>query len=152
MAVSPIPQGYHSITPYLAIRGAAKAIDFYREAFGAVELMRIPGPDGKVGHAELQIGNSRIMLADEFPEMNHKSPTSLGGAGMSLLLYVEDVDAIFAKAVAAGAKPIRPVQMQFYGDRSGMVSDPFDHVWTIATHVEDLSGEEIAQRAAAMPH
>ncbi|MFO0866229.1 MAG: VOC family protein [Gemmataceae bacterium] len=150
MSVSPIPEGYHSVTPYLSVQGAAKALDFYRDAFGATEIMRMTQADGRVGHAELQIGNSRIMLADEHPEIGHLSPLTLKGAAFSLLLYVEDVDAVFAKAVAAGAKPIRPVQNQFYGDRSGMVTDPFGHTWSIATHVEDLSPEEMEKRMAAM--
>jgi PhnB protein len=150
MSVSPIPEGYHSVTPYLSVQGAAKAIDFYREAFGATEIMRMTEPNGRVGHAELQIGTSRIMLADEHPEIGHLSPLTLKGAGFSLLLYVEDADAVFAKAVAAGAKPIRPVQNQFYGDRSGMVTDPFGHTWSIATHVEDVSHEEMEKRLAAL--
>jgi PhnB protein len=149
MAVKPIPDGYHTATPYLIIKGAAKALDFYKQAFGATELFRMLGPNGCVGHAEIRIGNSPIMLADEFPEMGATSPQTLGGTPVTMCLYVEDVDARFEQAVAAGAKVLRPVKDQFYGDRSGTVSDPFGHVWTIATHKEDLSPEEIQQRAAA---
>jgi len=150
MSVSPIPAGYHSVTPYLIIKGAAEAIDFYKKAFDAVEVMRIGGPDGKVGHAELQIGDSRIMLADEHPQMGFRSPTTLGGAGISLMIYVNDVDTVFPKAIAAGGKELRPLQNQFYGDRSGTLEDPFGHVWTISTHIEDLTEEELLRRAAAM--
>jgi PhnB protein len=149
MAVQPIPNGYHSVTPYLIIEGAAKALDFYKKAFGATELMRMNGPDGKVGHAEIKIGDSPVMLADEFPEMGFRSPKALGGAGVSLLIYVEDVDTRFNQAVAAGATALRPVQDQFYGDRSGTLKDPFGHVWTISTHKEDLSPEEIDRRHEA---
>ena len=148
MAVKPIPDGYHTATPYLVIGGAAKAIDFYKQAFGAEELMRMADPSGKVGHAEIKIGDSIIMLADEHPEMGHKGPKSLGGTPVSIMLYVRDVDAVGAKAVAAGATVTRPVQNQFYGDRSGTFTDPFGHLWTVATHVEDLSPEEIGRRAA----
>lgn len=148
MSVKPIPDGYHTATPYLILNEAAQAIEFYKAAFGATELFRMASPDGRVGHAEIRVGDSPIMLADECPEMGHKSPQSLGGAGISLLLYVEDVDAQFAQAVAAGATVLRPVQDQFYGDRSGTVADPFGHVWTISTHKEDLTLEELHQRAA----
>ena len=153
MAVSskPVPEGYHSITPYLIVRGGAAAIEFYRKAFGATETYRLAQPDGRVGHAELRIGDSVVMLADEFPEMGIKSPAALGGTPVSLLLYVPDVDAAAAKAMAAGAKVKRPVKDQFYGDRSGTFEDPFGHTWTIATHKEDLSADEIARRAAAAP-
>jgi PhnB protein len=147
MAVKPIPAGYHTVTPYLIVKGAASAIDFYQKAFGAEELMRFPGPGGKIMHAEIRIGDSRIMLADEFPEMGIRSPASPGGSGASILLYVEDVDAMAKKAAAAGAKTMRPVKDQFYGDRSGTFSDPFGHVWTISTHKEDLSPQELEQRA-----
>src|SRR4051812_47963087 len=119
MAVKPIPEGYHTVTPYLIVNGGAQAIDFYKQAFGATELFRMDGPDGKVGHAEIRIGNSPVMLADEFPDMGFRSPRSLGGAGVSLMIYVEDVDAQFRQAIAAGAKELRPVKDQFYGDRSG---------------------------------
>ncbi len=145
----PIPEGYHTATPYLIIKGAASAIEFYKKAFGASELMRMADPSGKVMHAEIKIGNSPIMLADEFPEMGARSPQSLGGSPVSILLYVEDVDAVFSQAVAAGAKVERPVKDQFYGDRSGGVTDPFGHVWYIATHKEDVSPEEMRKRAAA---
>jgi PhnB protein len=148
MAVQPIPDGYHGVTPYLAVKGAADAIEFYKKAFGAVELMRMPGPDGRLGHAEIKIGGAAVMLADEHPEMGHLGPKSRGGATASFLIYVEDVDAQFAQAVAAGGKVLRPLKDQFYGDRSGTLEDPFGHVWTIATHKEDLSPEEMGRRAA----
>lgn len=148
--VKPIPDGYHSLTPYLAIKGAAQAIDFYKKVFGAIEAMRMPQPDGRVGHAELVIGDSKVMLADEFDEMSFRGPNAFGGSPVHLHLYVEDVDAVFQRALAAGAKEIRPVQDQFYGDRLGTLSDPYGHVWHISTHKEDLSGEEIQRRAAAM--
>ena len=149
MAVKPIPDGYTTVTPYLYIRGAAGAIDFYKRAFGATELFRMPGPQGKVMHAEIKIGNSYIMLADEFPEMGARSPQTLGGVSSSIMLYVPDVDTRFAQAVNAGAKVQRPVKDQFYGDRSGTVEDPFGHVWTIGTHTEDVSSEEMQRRMAA---
>jgi PhnB protein len=147
MAVKPIPDGYHTVTPYLVLGGAAKAIEFYKQAFGAEELFRMADPSGKVGHAEIKIGDSIIMLADEHPEMGYKGPQSIGGTPVSIMLYVRDVDAVAAKAVAAGATVTRPVQNQFYGDRSGTFTDPFGHVWTVATHVEDLSPDEIGRRA-----
>jgi PhnB protein len=150
MNIKPIPDGYNSVTPYLIVQGAAKAIEFYKNVFGASERMRLPGPDGKVAHAELQIGSSVIMVADECPERGAKSPTTIGGTPICLHLYVNDVDALFAKALAAGAKQIRAVENQFYGDRSGMFSDPFGHSWNVATHVEDVSPEEIHKRMAAM--
>ena len=150
MAVKPIPDGYHSVTPYLIVQGAAAAIDFYKKVFGAKELFRVPGPGGKVGHAELQIGDSRIMLADEHPEMDAKAPGSFGGSPVGLMLYVEDVDARFNRAVAAGAKVKKPLADQFYGDRSGTLTDPFGHQWTIATHKEDVSPEEMDRRMKAM--
>jgi PhnB protein len=149
MPTRPIPEGYHSVTPYLIVTGAASAIEFYKHAFGAKELMRIPHPDGRVGHAELQIGDSRIMLADEFPEMGARSPMTLGGTPVGIQLYVDDVDAVTRRALAAGAKTLRPVKDQFYGDRSGTLSDPFGHQWTISTHKEDVSLEEMQRRAAA---
>lgn len=149
MAVKPIPDGYHSVTPYLIVRGGAAALDFYKKAFGAVELMRLDGPEGKVGHAEIRIGDSTVMLADEFPEMGAISPQTLGGSGVGLMIYVEDVDAHFKQALQAGGTEIRPVKDQFYGDRSGTLKDPFGHQWTIATHTEDLTPEEIGKRAAA---
>jgi PhnB protein len=147
--VNPIPKGYHTATPYLIVKDAARAIEFYKKAFGAMELMRMPGAGGKIGHAEIKIGDSPIMLADEVPGMGFRSPESIGGSPVSILLYVEDVDAVFNEAVAAGAKVQRPVADQFYGDRSGGVTDPFGHVWYIATHKEDVSPEEMKKRAAA---
>ena len=149
MAVKPIPDGYHSVTPYLVVQGAARAIEFYRQAFGATELFRIDAPGGKVGHAEIRIGDSPVMLADEFPDMGANSPAAFGGTPVSLMIYVPDVDARFAAAVAAGATVQRPLKDQFYGDRSGTVIDPFGHVWTIATHVEDVPPDEMQARAAA---
>ena len=146
----PIPKGYRAVTPYLSVQGAADAIGFYKKAFGAKEIMRMPGPGGTVGHAEIQVADSRIMLADEFPEMNFRSPHSVGGTPVNLHLYVPDVDKVVKKALAAGAKPLRPVADQFYGDRSGTVEDPFGHIWHIATHVEDVSMKELKKRAAAM--
>jgi PhnB protein len=148
-AVQPVPNGYHAVTPYLICSGAARAIEFYVRAFGAEELMRIPMGDDKLGHAEIRIGDSVIMLADEFPEMNARSPQSLGGTPVGLALYVPDVDAVFARAIAAGATVERPVTDQFYGDRAGGLIDPFGHKWHIATHVEDVAPEEIARRAAS---
>lgn len=150
MSARPIPQGYHTLTPYLIVNDAAGAIDFYRRAFGAKEVMRLASPGGKVGHAEVQIGDSRIMLADEFPEMGARGPEAYGGTPVSLLLYVNDVDAVYQQAIAAGGKAIRGVQDQFYGDRSGMLADPCGHVWTVATHKEDVSPAEITRRFEAM--
>lgn len=150
MAVKKIPDGYHTATPYLIVKGAAQAIEFYKQAFGATELWRLADPSGKVMHAEIKIGDSPIMLADEFPEMGAVSPLTLGGSSVSILLYVDDVDALAAQAVAAGAKVLRPVTDQFYGDRSGTFSDPFGHQWSLATHQEDLSAEEIQNRFATM--
>jgi len=147
--VKPIPDGCHAVTPYLIVKGAAQALEFYQHAFGAVELMRMPGPGGAVMHAEIRIGDSKVMLADEFPAMGHRSPEALGGSPVSLALYVERVDEVFDRAVAAGAKVVRPVQNQFYGDRSGTLSDPFGHTWTVGTHVEDVSPEEMGRRMAA---
>jgi PhnB protein len=149
MAVRAIPDGYHSVTPYLIISGATEAIEYYKKAFGATELMRIDAPGGKVGHAEIKIGDSPIMLADEFPEMGYKSPKTLGGSPVSIMIYVEDVDTVFKQAIAAGGKEQRPVKDQFYGDRSGTLEDPFGHVWHVATHKEDVSAEEMEQRASA---
>ena len=149
MAVKAIPDGYHSVTPHLCTKGATHAIEFYKRAFSALERMRIMQPDGRVGHAELQIGDSIIMLADEFPEIDARSPQSLGGSPVSIHLYVEDADVVFQQAVAAGAKIKRPIADQFYGDRLGGIEDPFGHTWWISTHKEDLSSEEIEQRAAA---
>jgi len=142
-----IPEGYHSVTPYLVIKGAADAIEFYKRAFGATELMRMPSPDGRIGHAEITIGDSHIMLADEFPEMGHRSPQSIGGTGVSLMVYLENVDEVFKRALAAGAEQLQPIKDQFYGDRSGTLRDPFGHEWTLSTHVEDIPPEEMRRRA-----
>jgi len=148
MAVKPIPDGYHSVTPYLIFDNAAAALEFYKKALGAVELMRFPAPGGKIGHAEIRIGDSPVMLADESPEMNARSARTIGGSPISLLVYVEDVDALVARAVAAGAKLVRPVANQFYGDRTGGIDDPFGYHWYIATHVEDVPPDELKKRAA----
>ena len=145
----PIPEGYHTATPYLIIRGAADAIEFYKKAFGATELFRFPAPGGKIGHAEIKIGDSPIMLADEYPEMGYKGPQSLGGSPVSLMIYVEDVDTIFNRAIAAGASVKEAVQDKFYGDRIGTLTDPFGHVWHVSTHKEDVSVEEMERRAKA---
>jgi PhnB protein len=144
---TPVPEGYHSVTPCLAVNDAASAIAFYKEAFGATELMRMPAPGGKVGHAELEIGDSRIMLADEYPEMGFRSAKAYGGSPVGLHLYVEDVDAVARRAVAAGARELRPVKDQFYGDRTGSFEDPFGHVWHLATRKQDLSPDELKRRA-----
>ncbi len=149
MAVKPIPDGYHSVTPYLIIRGAADAIEFYQKAFGAKELFRFPTPDGKIGHAEIKIGDSPIMLADEYPSMGYNSPQALGGSPVSLMIYVEDVDTVFNQAVAAGATVKEAVSDKFYGDRIGSLTDPFGHVWHVSTHKEDVSVEEMQKRAQA---
>ena len=148
--VKPIPDGYHTVTPYLIISDAAKALDFYKKAFGAMETVRMTAPGGKVGHAEIKIGDSPIMLADECPEMSGRSPQALGGSPVSIMLYVEDVDTRFKRAIKAGAKELRPVKDQFYGDRCGSLTDPFGHIWHLATHVEDVSQKETQKRAAAM--
>lgn len=145
--VNTIPEGYHSVTPYLVIKGASQAIEFYKRAFGATEVMRMASPDGKIGHAELAIGDSKIMLADEYPEMGHRSPQSIGGTGVSIMLYLDKVDEVFKRAIAAGAKELQPVKDQFYGDRSGTLQDPFGHVWTVSTHVEDVPPDEMRRRA-----
>lgn len=146
--VSPIPQGYHSITPYLVIRGAAEAIEYYKKAFGATVVVRMDAPGGKIAHAELQIGDSRFMLADENPNMGpgYVSAASIGASPVSLYLYLPDVDRVIERAAAAGAKILRPAKDQFYGDRSGFIQDPFGHLWGIATHVEDVSPEEMKER------
>ena len=150
MAVKPIPDGYHTVTPYLIVNGAAKAIEFYAAAFGATELFRLPSPDGKLGHAEIKIGDSPVMLADEFPDMGAKGPQSYGGSPVSILVYVADVDAMTERAVAAGATIVRPLQDQFYGDRSSTLTDPFGHQWTLATHKEDVAPDEMQRRMDAM--
>ena len=149
MAVQPIPDGYHSVTPYLYVRGAAEAIAFYEKAFGAVEVMRLAMPGGVIGHAEIRIGNSVVMLSDEMPEWGNKSPQTLGGTSSRLMVYVPDVNALFAQAIAAGASVHKPLADQFYGDRSGSVLDPYGHNWTIATHTEDVPHEEMAARMDA---
>src|ERR1700751_4876899 len=149
MAIKAIPEGYRTATPYLIVRGAADAIEFYKHAFGATEMLRMADPQGSVGHAEIRIGDSVIMLADEHPAMGYRGPRSLGGSSVSILLYLDDVDAVFDRAVKAGAKALRPGANQFYGDRSGTLEDPFGHVWTIATHVEDVAPEELKRRADA---
>jgi len=148
----PIPDGYHAITPYLIVSGAANALDFYGRAFGALERERMQDPTGKVRHAEITIGEAWVMLADEHPEIGALSPKTVGGSPVTLHLYVEDVDAVVAKAVAAGATLTRPVADQFYGDRVGGITDPFGHRWSIATHKEDLTREELHRRAAAQGH
>ena len=150
MTVKPIPEGYHSVTPYLIVKGAAAAIEFYRKAFNGTEIMRLGGPDGRIGHAEIQIGDSRIMLADEHPQVNALAPQSPGSSGVGLCLYVDDADAVVAQAINAGAKIQRPLQDQFYGDRSATLEDPFGHVWTVATHIEDVPPDEIHRRMEEM--
>jgi PhnB protein len=147
--VRPIPDGYHSVTPYLILSSASDAIAFYKKALGADEVMRMDDPAGKIHHAEISIGGSRIMLADEHPEIQALSPQTIGGSPVSMHVYVEDVDALMERAVSAGAKLIRPVADQFYGDRVGGIEDPFGYRWFIATHKEDLSMDEIRRRAAA---
>jgi PhnB protein len=147
-AVKPIPEGYPRVIPYLSVDGATSAIDFYTKVFDAKERMRMPAPEGKVGHAELEIGDSIVMLADVFPEMGGQSPKSIGGTPVSVMVYVEDVDAVFDRAIGAGATSERPVENQFYGDRAGQFVDPFGHRWFVATHVEDVPPEEMAKRAA----
>jgi len=149
MATKAIPEGYSTATPYLIIKGAAEAIEFYKRAFGATEMLRMADPQGRVGHAEFRIGDSVIMLADEHPAMGYRGPRALGGSSVSILLYLEAVDAVFERATKAGAKVLRPVANQFYGDRSGTLEDPFGHIWTIATHVEDVPPEELRRRAEA---
>jgi PhnB protein len=148
--VKAIPEGYHNVTSYLVVDGAAKAIDFSKKTFGAVEKMRMPGPGGKVGHAELTLGDSMIMLADEHPEMGHRGPHAYNGSAITLMVYVPDVDATVKTAVANGAKVIRPLENQFYGDRMATLEDPFGHHWHVATHVEDVPPDELARRAAAV--
>ncbi len=145
----PIPDGYHTATPYLIIRGAGDAIEFYKQAFGATELFRFPTPEGKIGHAEIKIGDSPIMLADEYPEMGYNGPQTLGGSPVSLMIYVPDVETVFNRAITAGATVKEAVQDKFYGDRIGTLTDPFGHVWHISTHKEDVSVEEMEKRAKA---
>jgi len=148
MAVKPIPDGYHSVTPYLILHDATAALEFYKKAFGAVELLRMPAPGGRIGHAEIKIGDSPVMLADENLDINARSARTIGGSPISLMVYVPNVDAIVAQAVAAGGKLVRPVADQFYGDRTGGVDDPFGFHWYIATHVEDVPPDELEKRAA----
>ena len=145
-AKKPIPDGYHSVTPYLVCKGAAQALDWYKKAMGAEETVRMPGPGGAIMHAELRFGDSMVMMADEFPEMGARSPQTLGGTPVGMCLYVNDCDVVFQRAVDAGAKVERPLQDQFYGDRSGTIIDPWGHKWTISTHIEDVSPEEMGQR------
>jgi len=147
--VTAIPEGYEGATPYLIIKGAADALEFYKKAFGAIEIMRIPAPGGAVGHAEIKIGRAIIMLGDEYPEMNCKSPQAYGGSPVSMMIYVHDVDQFVKRAVDAGAKLVRPVENKFYGDRAGSLDDPFGHQWHFATHVEDVPPDEMAKRAEA---
>jgi PhnB protein len=148
--VKPIPEGHRAVTPYLAIKNAARALEFYTRAFGATEHYRLMMPDGRVGHAEIRLGDSLIMLSDEFPEYGGKAPDTLGGSPVSLHLYVEDVDAFVKRAVDAGAKEVKPVMDQFYGDRSGQLQDPFGHLWWVATHKEDVAPDEMQKRVQAM--
>jgi len=150
MAVKPIPDGYPRLSPYLGVKDAAAAIDFYRDVLGATERMRMPGPNNTVGHAELQLGDSILMLADESAEFGNLSPSSVGGTPVGLTLYVEDVDAVYAKALESGATAIKPPEDQFYGDRSGSFLDPFGHKWHVMTHIEDVSPEEMQKRMASM--
>jgi PhnB protein len=150
MAVKAIPDNYSRVSPYLCVAGASAAIDFYKQVLGATERLRLPGPGGKVGHAELQIGDCVLMLADEYPEMDVRGPRAIGGTPVLIHVYVENVDEVFARALAAGAKALRPVEDRFYGDRSGEFEDPFGHRWDVSSHVEDVSHEEIAKRAAQM--
>jgi PhnB protein len=147
MAVKPIPEGYHTVTPYLTVHDAAGAIDYYTQVFGATERVRMEAPGGKIGHAELEIGDSLVMLSDAFPQASTSPPTELGGTSASIFMYVEDVDAVVKQAVDAGATVTMEVADQFWGDRFGSVKDPFGHVWSIATHVEDVPPEEMAERA-----
>jgi PhnB protein len=149
MGVQPIPEGYHSLTPYLAVEDASKAIEFYKEAFGAEEEVRMPGPDGKIAHAQLQIGDSKLMLSDPFPQSSVRPPSERGGPTASVFMYVDDVDATFEQAQRAGAEVVSELEDMFWGDRFGTLSDPFGHVWSVATHKEDLSEEEMAERSKA---
>jgi PhnB protein len=146
--VNPIPEGYPRVTPYLIVDGASEAIDFYTSVLGATERMRMDAPGGRIGHAELEVGDSVVMLADENPEMNARGPRAFGGSPVSLMVYVEDVDGVFGRALEAGAKELRPVENQFYGDRLGAFEDPFGHEWNVASHVEDVPPEEMEKRAA----
>ena len=149
MTVKAIPEGYHAVTPYLFCKGAGAAIEYYKKAFGAVELTRHEMPGGGIGHAEIKIGDSPIMLADEFAEMKALSPLTIGGTAVLIMIYVEDADAVFGRAIAAGATELQPMADKFYGDRAGTLIDPFGHMWTVATHTEDVSPEEMQRRAEA---
>jgi PhnB protein len=149
-SVKPIPDGYPQVSPYLIVDGAAQAIDFYKQVLGATERMRMGGPDGKIGHAEVQIGEAVVMLADEHPDMGYLGPKTIGGTPVTISVYVEDVDKTFDTALKAGATSLRPVENQFYGDRSGQFEDPWGHRWSVATHVEDVPPDEMTKRAAAM--
>ncbi|MFZ2490426.1 MAG: VOC family protein [Thermoanaerobaculia bacterium] len=151
MPVHHVPDGYHSVIPYLVIDGAARAMEFYRAAFGAVEVMRMPYPDGRIGHAEMKIGDAHIMLADEHPDEGHRGPKAFGGSAVSIMIYIADTDGAVAAAVERGATIVRPVETQFYGDRMGVITDPFGHVWNVATHVEDVSPEEMERRMKEQP-
>jgi PhnB protein len=148
--VKPIPDGHHTVAPYLAIKNAVSALEFYKKAFGATETYKLIVPDGRVGHAEIRLGDSLIMLSDEFPEFGGKAPEALGGSPVSIHLYVEDVDAFVKRAVAAGARERKPVADQFYGDRSGQLEDPYGHLWWVATHKEDVAPEEMQKRVQAL--
>jgi PhnB protein len=148
--VKPIPDGYPQVTPYLCVDGAKDAMEFYMKVFGASERMHMPSPGGKIGHAELELGDSLIMLADEHPEMGIVGPKTVGGTPVLINLYVEDVDAVYQAAIDAGAKPLRELEDQFYGDRSGQFEDPWGHHWSVATHVEDVPPDEMEKRMAAM--
>ena len=150
MSAKPVPAGYHTVTPYMAVKNGIKALEFYKKAFGATELTKLIMPDGRLGHAELRLGDSMIMLSDEFPEYGGKSPQTLGGSPVNIHLYVDDVDAFFKKAIAAGAKEAKPIKDQFYGDRSGQLEDPFGHLWWVATHKEDVPPDELQRRADSM--
>ena len=149
-AVKPIPPGYHVVTAYLCVDGAGNAIDFYKKVFGAKERLRMDAPGGKVGHAELTIGDSVVMLADEFPEMDFRGPKEGAGSSVNMHLYMQDVDAVVARAISAGATLLRAIENKFYGDRTGSIMDPFGHVWHIATHIEDLTPAEMKRRGEAM--
>jgi PhnB protein len=149
-SVKPIPDGHRTVAPYLAIKNAAGALEFYKKAFGAIETYKLIIPDGRVGHAEIRLGDSLIMLADEFPEFGGKAPETLGGSAVSIHLYVEDVDAFFKRALAAGARELKPIANQFYGDRSGQLEDPYGHLWWVATHKEDVAPEEMQKRVQAL--
>ncbi len=150
MSAKAIPAGHRTVTPYLTIKHAVKALEFYKKAFGATEIFKLVMPDGRLGHAEIRLGDSLIMLSDEFPEFGGKAPEALGGSPVSIHLYVEDVDAFFKRALGAGAKERKPVMDQFYGDRSGQLEDPFGHLWWVATHREDVTPEELQKRVQAM--